>query len=505
MGKLNKRNNKFTSKNNKVLNFDVQISDLKILNPNLSMAVCKILYIGKNRNGSFITQKCADDMVKQLAYTAVIGEWKSNIDNFGGHGGKIEIENNDITYVDTTIAYGCCMDNDSWYEDITEKDGAIHKYLCCNLVLFTGKYPELQVLISNGSFESMEIEVVESEEKDGLLYINKAIFSGLCILGRDDENPENSTIPCFESSTIEVSKQEIFSLLKEGMKDNFALMLKEIKTSLNPKLEDIASSGFDLNNKENRKDKNKKEDETNMSKEVIKTEEMAKTKVEPKKIDDKVEDKSKEKIDTKTKDDPKKVKESKEEDTVKCETDEKATEVECVVDGKEVIDKKVEDKKEAKKEEKPVKDDKKYELEIADLKEKISNKDSEIETLKADYEIKLADMTEKFNTVNTEVETLKAFKLQKETEEKEAKFAEYAEELTEEEVKDVRDKIKEFSLEEVETKLQLLFAKKNHKPTKNSLPKYNNMGLDKVNFSKKEDKAEPEINTWDKLENIKNK
>lgn len=156
----------------------------------------------------------------------------------------------------------------------------------------------------------------------------------------------------------------------------------------------------------------------------------------------------------------------------------------------------------------PVKNDEKLIADKAEFEAKLTEKDTEIVDITAKFDKSVVDLnkvTEDFTAINLEVEGLKAFKLQKETEAKELKFAEYAEELTEEEVKSVRDKIAKFSIEEVETKLQLIFAKKNHKSTKNSLPKYNNMGLDKTNFSKKEDKAEPEISAWDKLENIKNK
>lgn len=230
----------------KSMSFDVKINELKTLNPNLSLAKCRICYKDLNRNGSYITQECIDDMVKQLPYVPVVGEWKG--DHFGDHGGRLEITNNEINYIDTTIAYGCAMDTPIWYEDIIEEDGQIHSYVCTNLVLFTGKYPELYKVIEDGSWQSMEIMVIESNEQDNITYINKAVFSALCILGRDDLDESKNSEPCFESSTIEVQKEQVYSLLKEEIRKNFSLTFSEINNSL--KKETKGGLNMELENKE---------------------------------------------------------------------------------------------------------------------------------------------------------------------------------------------------------------------------------------------------------------
>jgi hypothetical protein len=229
LGRLSRRNKKFS--NNKILHFDSQVTDITQLNPNLSLAKCKIAYVGQNRNGSYITQECMDDMATQIAYSAVVGEWKENNDNFGDHGGKIEITNDGMQYIDTTSAYGCVTNEPTWYEDVIELDGNTHTYLCCNLILFTGKFPELQKIIENGSWQSMEINCLDIQQKDGLLYIQKAEFMALCILGKDIANPDNNVEPCFENSTIEVVKGQ-FAFMKNEFKKEFSQMLFEIKESL---------------------------------------------------------------------------------------------------------------------------------------------------------------------------------------------------------------------------------------------------------------------------------
>jgi hypothetical protein len=214
---------------NKIISFDASITEIKPLNSTFSLAKCRIFYTGQNRNSSYISRECAEEMAKTIAYTPVVGEWKEDIGNFGGHGGKITIKDGQVTYEDTTRPYGCVLDIPIWWETVTEDDGTENEYMCCYVALWTTRYPEAMKAIEDGSYQSMEISLIESESKDGICYINKATFLGLCILGRDDENPENTTEPCFENSTIESTN---FEAIKDNFRKEFNLMLKDLKQNL---------------------------------------------------------------------------------------------------------------------------------------------------------------------------------------------------------------------------------------------------------------------------------
>lgn len=547
MTQLSKKNKKFLKNehNNKIINFDVEISDLqKTLNPNLSLAKCKIFYVGENRNGSIITQECADDMATQLAYTAVVGEWKSDIDNFGGHGGKIELSDDGIEYIDTTIAYGCAMDTPTWYEDVIEDDGTTHSYLCCNLVLFTGKFPELQKVVENNMFQSMEIEVEQSEEKDGFIYIHKATFSALCILGKDDENPNNSTEPCFESSTIEVPKEQVYSLLKQEIKKEFSLILGEIKDGLNTNLKNNNSSDFNLNNNST----SNKEEKKNMNKNEI-AKKFALTM-------EQLEDELRRNLRTKTyvcddwygdpyecrkyyledyddnfvyaydceQDIYVKLSYAKQGDDVVIDFDSTSRVRSQFVDwvgatpeGDESVDddnidpmgdmemslketytKKFEEKLNTKVDEAVKAKETEFVATLeetkADFETKISEKDNKISEL----ELSVKDGNEKYDNANKEIETLNEYKLAKENEAKESKFAEYADELTEDEIKPIKEKINEYSLEIIDDKLAILFAKKNHKANKNVLPKHNVMDTEKYELNNNSEEIS-NSNVWNRI------
>lgn len=212
-----------------IIKFDASITELKPLNESFSLAKCRVFYTGINRNFSHISRECAEEMAKTIAYTPVVGEWKEDIENFGGHGGKITIKDGQVTYEDTTKPYGCVLDVPVWWETVTEDDGTEREYMCCYLVLWTTRYPEAMKVIEEDSYQSMEISVDEGYSKDGIYYIDKATFLGLCILGKDDDNPENTTEPCFESSTIETAN---FEALKDNFRKEFNLMIKDLKQNL---------------------------------------------------------------------------------------------------------------------------------------------------------------------------------------------------------------------------------------------------------------------------------
>jgi hypothetical protein len=212
------------------MSFEVEVGGLEQVNSLFTKAYCKIGYAGKNRNGSFIKKEAYENSVDNLYYTPIVGEWIKDKENFGGHGGKLEITSKEVNYIDTTIPYGCVganVDLNPRWE--LGKDGK--EYYTVDIFLWTHKYPELSKLVTNGSWHSMEINVVNGFqaviEKEEVFVIEKMEFTALCILGKDTENPINNVEPCFEDSEIRA-----YELNNNNFKEDFTLMIKELKYSL---------------------------------------------------------------------------------------------------------------------------------------------------------------------------------------------------------------------------------------------------------------------------------
>lgn len=205
------------------------------INPGISKCEIKVLYLGKNRNGSFIDKNTAIQMANSLRCTPIVAAYNENKEDFGDHGEVLHIEDGEIKFSCKTVPYGfVAPDAEVWFQkfDDTNEFGetTTREYLMTTGYLWTGQYPELDKCIKEGQGQSMEIDDVDGHwTKDSndieFFIINDAIFTKLCILGDDVE-------PCFEGASVtspEVS--EHFSYNKEFTHTLFAMM-NELKSAL---------------------------------------------------------------------------------------------------------------------------------------------------------------------------------------------------------------------------------------------------------------------------------
>ena len=205
------------------------------INPGISKCEIKVMYLGKNRNGSFIDKNTAIQMANSLPATPIVAAYNENKEDFGDHGEVLHIEDGEIKFSCKTVPYGfVAPDAEVWFQkfDDTNEFGetTTREYMMTTGYLWTGQYPELDKCINQGQGQSMEIDDVDGHwTKDSndieFFIINDAIFTKLCILGDDVE-------PCFEGASVtspEVS--EHFSYNKEFSHTLFAMM-NELKSAL---------------------------------------------------------------------------------------------------------------------------------------------------------------------------------------------------------------------------------------------------------------------------------
>ena len=205
------------------------------INPGISKCEIKVMYLGKNRNGSFIDKNTAIQMANSLPATPIVAAYNEDKEDFGDHGEVLHIEDGEIKFSCKTVPYGfVAPDAEVWFQkfDDTNEFGetTTREYMMTTGYLWTGQYPELDKCINEGQGQSMEIDDVDGHwTKDSndieFFIINDAIFTKLCILGDDVE-------PCFEGASVtspEVS--EHFSYNKEFSHTLFAMM-NELKSAL---------------------------------------------------------------------------------------------------------------------------------------------------------------------------------------------------------------------------------------------------------------------------------
>lgn len=213
-------------------------SNIEKINPLFSKVKIRIAYTGINRNNSYISKESFEKAIPTIYNCPIIGEFIETAEDWGTHGGKIEISDKGVKYIQTTKPYGVINENSEiTWEDVVEEDGTINTYLCATGYLWTGRYSEAETVIESSKSQSMEIEIAKGEFKNiggqNVYDIGEFIFSAFCVLG-------GSVEPCFESSEVKA-----YTLDKDSFKAEFTEMLNELKQSIS---QDMEKSNFDINN-----------------------------------------------------------------------------------------------------------------------------------------------------------------------------------------------------------------------------------------------------------------
>ena len=209
------------------------------INPLMSSCEIKVLYLGQNRNHSYITKDVATEMAKTLRGAPIVGYYKEEKDDFADHGERMIFDDEGIKFECLTRPYGfVAPDAKVWFQKFDDVDEfgntTTREYLMTTGYLWTGQYEECKSVVEGGKSQSMELDEESLEghwstnSKTGMDFfiINDAIFSKLCILGEDVE-------PCFEGSSItapEVSKT--FTKMDDNFKKTLYAMMQDLKFAL---------------------------------------------------------------------------------------------------------------------------------------------------------------------------------------------------------------------------------------------------------------------------------
>lgn len=415
------------------------------MNPLMSKCEIKVLYVGQNRNHSFITKEVATDMAKTLRGAPIVGYYKDEKEDFRDHGDKVIIEDGEIKFECQTKPYGFVSpDAKVWFKEFEDTDefGNVEtrEYLMTTGYLWTGQYEEVQKVVEEGRPQSMELDGDTldghwaEDQNSGIDFfiINDAIFSKLCILGDDVE-------PCFEGSSVTAPQvSSSFTAVDDSFKNTLFSMLEELKFAL--------KGGTEMS----------KVDEKTTDTQFAKDEEEKKNTST---------DESKE-VDTKGKDEED-TKEEESNEEKKEEEDKKASTKHAKEDDDEEYSKEDKEEEKAADDEEDKKEDKEDDEEAvkksakADDEEKKSEDDSEEEKDDDEEEDKkFALLEEEVSKLREENKALLEFKNKVERKEKEALIEQFSVILAEEDLKDVKENIDTYSYSDIESKLSVTCVRK---------------------------------------------
>lgn len=223
------KENKYTQ-----ITFKAKVEPVKPVNSEFELCKVYVQGIGKNRNGSYMSKENVQKYSDTLNYCPVVGHIIEVTDPstgekhryMGGHDYTFD-ENWEI--VDLTVPYGVVV-NDSFDFEIVNEYGTDVEYLTAQVILWTGRYPNLKDAIYSDDFyfnQSMEINPIQYrtlEEDSNYIELLEWSYSALCLLGKaDDKNSPEHTEPCFISSSVIPIKFE---------KSEFEAEMKELKEKL---------------------------------------------------------------------------------------------------------------------------------------------------------------------------------------------------------------------------------------------------------------------------------
>ena len=426
-----------------ITRFNISIDEIEEVNPLFSRCFIKVLYPGLNRNKVYIEKSIAEEMAKTLYNIPIVGEYVEKIEDFKDHGGKIEIEDNEIEFIHTTKPYGVVPSNtDVKWMQITEEDGTVNEYLTCWGYLWTGRYPEAKRAVEQGNPQSMELDEDTLEGywvKEGpsvYFKLTKAVFSALAILG--EKMP-----PAFESASISA-----YILNETEFNKKFNKMMNDLKESVGEQ-EVVKTTNF--SKKENSKeiDEGGKAMGDELKKKIKLAFELSHDDIRSK-LYDKLQPKD----------------------------DEGYMEwrysVHDVYDDRAIIYDHQDNKHYRQhyvKGEHDIALGEKQEVVIKDLTKEeeaaLNSVKQDLAQMKTDYsalETEVKELKENNDIdpeVKRELEDLRTFKQNSEKKEKEEVITKFAAILADEDLKDCRDKIDEYSKDDIESKLSVIAVRKN--------------------------------------------
>lgn len=158
--------------------------------PELYTTKVRVFYKGLNRNGSFITDKFANELAKSAYSKPIIGTYSFANSDFLGHEGAAKAK-----------AYGYVIPNSLTWTDHLDDDGVTRNYATYDTVIWSRYWDEAKLIPQKT--QSMEIDpltiegdwrVVDDFGNTAYSY-TKGTIAGLTILGDSKE-------PCFEGAAF---------------------------------------------------------------------------------------------------------------------------------------------------------------------------------------------------------------------------------------------------------------------------------------------------------------
>lgn len=196
----------------------IQLSEIQHYNDSFSLATVRVMNTGMSLHNTVFSMEAIQNALPSIVGVPIVGEFDYDEGDYLEHG-KTSKEIQQTRSLDWTRPYGYVPHTASVeFVPIVNQDGEEEQQLVLkDVVLWTGRYPELEVLTEN-RFQSIEIKVNHSESINGVTYVRDFDFTGLCILGEN-------YIPAMQGASIKLNSigmdelEEMKMMFSAGKKD----------------------------------------------------------------------------------------------------------------------------------------------------------------------------------------------------------------------------------------------------------------------------------------------
>ena len=190
-------------------------------NASFDRGILRVCYTGKNRNKSSISKEVFERCIGSIYNVPIVCRYDRDADEIGSHDMDVVRDaNGDLKLVNLTQPVGVVPESAQWYwETLEEEDGAIHEYLCVEVLLWKRQEAYEKIKRDGITDESMEITVLDGRLTDGIYVIERFEFTAFCLLGTAE--------PCYESASLLMFAEDSF-------REQYHAMMKELKETYQP-------------------------------------------------------------------------------------------------------------------------------------------------------------------------------------------------------------------------------------------------------------------------------
>ena len=194
----------------------------KILGGNFLQLEMKAISEGENRNHSSFSLEAMRDALPSFRNKPILGYFNTKEQDFESHNGAWKRDSEtDTPYWDTTMPngeriLGLIRESDSVFIEPDNKGKNWIILTCALWVQYA--LPQIKRLLKDKKKKvSVEIDIQEYEDRDGIRYINKFELLGITILGSKNGKPVTEGIEGASASVLDIIDNEVFNRQKTAL------------------------------------------------------------------------------------------------------------------------------------------------------------------------------------------------------------------------------------------------------------------------------------------------